>query len=526
MTHGIVHFETVLPRKGLLFITTILFLIFSPGHIDAVSLEGKLIPDRSNVDNGRIINEYAKEHKVVYIPEGIYYFSTPIEFDNNQTVTIDGKLVYNGAKGKSAVTIKGNNVVFNLYGSLSYGNTPQFIGESESNVTIGINFVNVCNSVIYINEIKSFNENIRVSGIGGGCSYNKFSFGIVRNCMVGLRIYQEDLDGKRGWANENTFYGGRFTNFSDWKYRPQSVAIKIAGPDNKKDSYNSNNSNLFLKQSFEKFETVVYARNTRFCDFLYARLEGSNTFVKFVGECRECRVSADYNDKCKLYDDSESLRIPIRVSESVFKQFAAIDLSNPDIVSNKTGAIKAHIDGCGFIDNNSTEGNLLLYGSIAKISPLVYETMPALNINSAAGKIFRLSCPSQCTIQIYYLTELDSKPIKKKTSYSPPLSLITSTVSKMTTNGRTAYKITSKDGLVYFKIPNNIGSIQIVFLDSSYEISLSCSGEIPQIEYPRVPNAGTSSLRPEYASFGQYYYDYTENSLMYWDGREWKKIKQ
>lgn len=142
-----------------------------------------------------------------------------------------------------------------------------------------------------------------------------------------MRIYQEDAKNKQGWANENTFTGGRFTNFSDWESKDESYAIKITGPGTN-DTYNSVNSLHFTKQSFEGYSTIVYANNVSSSNFLYARVEGSSLFVKFVGLCKNCRISTGYNDGCSLYDDSESKLIPINLNEISQFHLATIDLQN------------------------------------------------------------------------------------------------------------------------------------------------------------------------------------------------------
>ncbi len=256
---------------------------------------------------------------------------------------------------------------------------------------------------------------------------------------------------------------------------------------------------------------------------MYARLEDSKTFVKFVGECRQCRVSADYSDGCRLYDDSESTRIPIRVDECTFNQFASFDFSSPTIVNNKAGVIMAHNSGCGFINRQSSDGSLLTYSRLSKVSPIVYENQPALNINSAGGKLFRVSSTSSFSISVYYLTDSDSKPISNKTAI-PPRSLIKSPFSKVNSSGRTAYTVSSIDGNVYFSIPDNVGVIQISFGNSPTRISLSCTGSIPEVVFPQIIASGKSSSRPEFAYVGQYYYDTTIGSYVYWDGHEWKML--
>ena len=503
---------------GILFL---LFVDFLPLYSSSLS---ELKPNSSTYDNGVIINQMARDSKFLVIPEGTYYFSTPLVLENCRCITINGNLIYNGPKGKPAVTVKGNNVIFDLYGSLSYGNTPQFDGETDKNTTIGLSFININNSKVYINEIKFFNENIRLSGIGAGCSYNKFSFGIVRNCMVGLRIYQEDKDGKRGWANENSFYGGRFTNFSDWKFKDRSIAIKIAGAQHTKDSYNSSNSNLFLKQCFEGFNTVVIAKNIRNCDFLYARLEGSKEFVKFVGECRECRVSYDLGAGCRLYNDSESKWIPIRVDEILFNQIASYDFSNPVVVNNASGDHRAFVEGCGFLDYNTNSSKLQLFSPFSKKSPKVYEYTPAINIASAGRKVFRITGPSSMKIQIHYLTDSNSKPIKKETDYSAPLSILNSSFSVTSISGRRTFVSSLRDGCLYFSVPESIGTIQLSFCDASDKVTVSCNSLASEIEYPHMQKTGDSSSRPQFAYIGQYYYDSTLGSYITWDGHVWNVL--
>lgn len=265
-------------------------------------------------DNGPTINKVCASFSRILLPAGTYYFKTPITIPSVKSLEFRGNLVYRGKKNTTAITVTGTTAFISFKGSLSnYKNTNvSFANAGKSSNIVGIDFKNVNNSNIYVNEVNYFNENIRVSGIGEGCCYNRFSFGLIRNANVGLRVYQADAGSKRGWANENTFNGGRFTNFSDWNKNDESYAVMIAGPGTG-DKYDSANSLMFNKQSFEGYKTIAYAKNVRNSQFMYARVEGSELFVKFVGNCKDCHITTGYNDGCKHYDASESNMMPLDV---------------------------------------------------------------------------------------------------------------------------------------------------------------------------------------------------------------------
>lgn len=379
-----------------------------------------LVKNNDSYDNGPIINKVAKNFTRILLPAGRYAFSTPIVIPNVKRLEFNGDLVYRGARNTMAVTVTGTTAVINFYGMVSnYQNkNVSFANSGKSSNMVGIVFKNVNNSMIYVNEVKYFNENIRVAGIGDGCCYNKFTFGLVRNANVGIRVYQEDAGGKQGWANENLFTGGRFANFSDWDKSNESYAVKIAGPESG-DKYNTCNSLKFDKQSFEGYKTIVYARNVQSSEFVSARVEGSKTFVKFVGSCKDCRITTGYNDGCHLYDSSECRMIPTDIGSQ--SQFLV------------TGV----------------QGNTL-----------------TLATNSTKAFKVKLSSPGR--VQIVYLADKDGKQISQSSMSKSalPQSCVSPGYFYYNSSSHAFLNGTDSDEVV-FSVPENVGKIQIKVTGSS-----------------------------------------------------------
>lgn len=270
-------------------------------------------------DMGLFVNAASNVCKNIIIPEGTYFFSTPITLKNVRFYKQYGDLYYNG-KATDVVAVQfngGNSSDINILGKIYYDTQNKAINYTKAHKTsiIGVEFVNFNNSNISIGDVAYFNNNIRVSGYGAGTSYNKFSIGLSAFSNEHLRIFQKNMPFNQiGWCNENIFYGGRFSNWShfDWK-ECESVAIRIEGA-GVGDTYNSANSLLFIKPCMEGFkESAVYAKNVKGCHWLDARTEGSQLFIRFVGDCLN-------NDANSLYgtdfiDFSECTTYPLKMKE-------------------------------------------------------------------------------------------------------------------------------------------------------------------------------------------------------------------
>ena len=332
------------------------------GLSETVSLKGRvkgpfdlsvfqLSEKDESFDFGPIVNNAAQVCKNIVIPEGKYYFKTPIVLEDMRYYQQYGDLVFFGKETNVTAIqfLRGESAVINVMGKVMYDTHNNTINYTKTDRTeiIGVEFVNFNNSLIYIGDVEYFNNNIRVSGYGAGNSYNKYFFGISVFANEHLRIFQKDYPAKQiGWCNENTFFGGRFCNWShfDWD-NCESVAISIMGEEIG-DSYNGSNSLLFIKPCMESFKNyAVYAKNVDGCHWQDARTEHCGKFVFFEGVCRNNRISSSYGTSAIDYSHCNTYPL---VLDDMFPVFT--------------------------MDNNNKEGELILEmeTSIAKSFKVVF----------------------------------------------------------------------------------------------------------------------------------------------------------
>lgn len=260
----------------------------------------QLVENDRSFDIGVVLNAAANVCKSIIVPDGTYYFSSPIVLNDIRYYRQLGDLYYNG-KSKDVVAIQlngGSSTVVDFIGKVYYDIQNKVINYTKARRTniIGIEIVNYHNSDVRIEDVAYFNNNIRVSGYGAGTSYNKFTVGLSAFSNEHLRIFQKNKPTSQiGWCNENIFIGGRFSNWSNFDWNNcESVAIRIEGA-SEGDTYNTANSLLFIKPCMEGFRgPAIYAKNVVGCHWLDARTEDSQTFIKFVGNCH-------YNQANSLY---------------------------------------------------------------------------------------------------------------------------------------------------------------------------------------------------------------------------------
>lgn len=273
--------------------------------------------DDKDFDIGAILNHVNAVCKSIVVPEGKFYIQTPVQLTDIRRYQQYGDLIYNGkSKDVTAVQfLNASSAVINIDGKIAYDIATDIIDYTKASRTniIGVEFININNSSVFVNDVEYFNNNIRISAYGAGNCYNKYSFNLSVFSNEHVRIFQKNQPSNQiGWCNENIFLGGRFCNWShfDWK-KCESVAIRVEGPE-EGDSYNGANSLLFIKPCMEGFEDcAVYAKNVTGCHWQDARTEGSKKFVKFVGDCRNNLINSMYGTE--RIDYSECFTYPLRL---------------------------------------------------------------------------------------------------------------------------------------------------------------------------------------------------------------------
>ena len=209
----------------------------------------------------------------VYFPRGTYELSRPI------TSSLDNMTFY----ADSAV-LECNHPYSGIVvsGSLSGDNPDAFTVEGNLHVTRprakhpvgtadgskGIELINVDSSKLRGISVSYFNYGLWLEGKGASTSYNVFEPIEMKDNLFQCKFaVSKSDDGSRGWVNQNTFIGGRWSYSSYYRAAnnpPHSadegafidMSLDLTPPTGSDDSY-QNNGNNFMRLSMECSSTIA-----------------------------------------------------------------------------------------------------------------------------------------------------------------------------------------------------------------------------------------------------------------------------
>lgn len=206
-----------------------------------------------NVDVGTIINQIQDVARHIVIPAGEFYQTKEaIRVEGSKYIEWIGSIISVCDKTEfDSFTISSGVMTLDMKGSLICKSTAIEYSEPDQTSINGLVLENIYNSSIHIGTVHGFNVGVKVFGFGAGCSYNTFNIQAIRECNTGILITQRDRNGKRGWANENTFIGGRFGVSSSWDIKSRETHAVVAKSIYSDDSYNKVNSLYFLRPCAE-----------------------------------------------------------------------------------------------------------------------------------------------------------------------------------------------------------------------------------------------------------------------------------
>lgn len=477
-------------------------------------------------DNGSVINRVASISGDLYLPEGKYYFSTPIVIGKSRNVKFEGSLYYLGGTKTTALTINGgysnlisiNKVANDENSKVSYENA------GEDTYMIGVDIQDCNNCTIYVKDVSSFNENLRIGGIGTlGCSYNLIRFDRLYNGNVGLRVFQDN----GGWTNENIFLGGRVAVSSTWhSSNIEAVAIKIAGPQTASDTYDKVNALLFIKVSTEFFRYpghAVYARNLHSSTFTEGRDENSKVYIKWVANCNRNQVDLGYL-RNPTFDYSEATSYPFRWDKNELRKYFITDIRWEDIVDLYNNSQAEATGICAknykfnFVRNLSglTDLNIQTYCGDAWETGFRF-TLPAVRLDTSSAKTFYIiSYGASIRWQVAYIKNKEGVILTQQDQrdYDAPLSFL--------------YRY----GYSTRGFRNGIEEPGGCFLvpDDIYEIEISFEGKFDKVEiYSKelytppilVKPLEAGDTTPTYGFIGQTFFNTTLKKPLWCSGQKW-----
>ena len=142
--------------------------------------------------------------------------------------------------------------------------------------TVGVKLTNLYSNKVIFGRVANFETNVHVYAEETGNAYNDYFIGHLNNGKVNLLLSA----GKNGWANENNFFGGRYSHESAEGTNVAGTRhIKIATAEH------SINNNVFYKPSIEADIAEYHVENGGcYNTFLSARWEATTPKILYVSD--------------------------------------------------------------------------------------------------------------------------------------------------------------------------------------------------------------------------------------------------
>lgn len=467
-----------------------------------------------NGDIGDKINKANVNFDYLYVPAGEYVFSTPVKI-RVKGLRCEGYLKYNGNyinnQGIFIITCSGANV--HVVGLEPYNRSKINYLDTRKTNAVGLELRGCNNSEFHIDRMQYFNENIRISDLDGtGCSYNKFFLGVIASGNFNIRLYQQDNEkGKISWTNENHFFGGRLTHWTENAEWGEYYNIGVGGPAIDKPSYKNRtakdhedtcNGLTFIGTSIETNRISLLLRNVTDSQFIGMRQESSPGFAKIIGAFERIYYIPKFTEAANILN-------------SDFTEATSVSFVNYNDIYN----IKSTIE----IDRNITIDNKLVQytgyvcdkQSLKDISPS-YMTQVGALLKTGGKDICAAVFVNKATR--IYIRFLDSKGNNITENYMSAfigyqLAYYPSYKAFLSTTDVLGHQI---------HLPCSDGKNTSVFIgcDAGKSVDLLFYAN-NTIETPSIIIKGPSSEKPVGLPANVQYFDTEKNKPLWWNGTHW-----
>lgn len=199
---------------------------------------------------------------------------------------------------------------------------------------IGVQIVNVYESVLDIRRVQRFHTNLLLRGTGSkGCVYNEIHLGRLVDGKNALRLTCDD----GGWCNENTFYGGRIDFNSSLPDTTGCIGILC-----EHNPVNTVNNNRFFATSIEARAwgglTAAQIEGS-FNALLFPRLENIGAVV-FGANASHCVLMFGYGVNIAFEDYGHYNKC---FTNGLLKWSAALAAGQPVLQVTSESSNKAHL---------------------------------------------------------------------------------------------------------------------------------------------------------------------------------------
>ena len=201
----------------------------------------------------------------LYMPPKQYLIKTGLTVDGIHIEATGAELLVHNDVTAAALTI-GTSSSSTNYKTLNLPNVKrQNRLWSKSTPTIGsdrgVVFVAADGCTVHVGEIQDFSYGLVLEGDGQGVAYNTFTPTALVDNAINLYLHAVNS----GWANQNTFIGGRFIHNTEGEGSPVTGTRQLVLGS---DANRSQSDNLFLGCSLEgtifEFQLEVWSQRNQF----------------------------------------------------------------------------------------------------------------------------------------------------------------------------------------------------------------------------------------------------------------------
>ena len=235
------------------------------------------------------------QNPTLYFPRGIGIETTStVTIPAGINVIMDSPLIYAGVANEPCLVI-GETGVSNRV-ELKIRVTKKVQSDWSNEDCIGVKIFNADTSKIDIKYATKFTIGVQFIGSGKGFAYNETRLGFLYDNKISLDCTNE----LNGWCNENSYYGGRFSNLTTTNTGLSRYGVRITSKDG---LYTNNNNNVFYKPSFElKVPTSgeaipILIEHGNLNEFKSIRNEGnSSPTVRITNNSTANEITSGYGD--------------------------------------------------------------------------------------------------------------------------------------------------------------------------------------------------------------------------------------
>lgn len=468
-----------------------------------------------NGDLGERINKANENFQNLYVPAGDYVFNTPVNVQV-KSLRCEGNLKYAGnyINNQGVFIVTGWGAYVHIAGLEPYDRAKIDYSDKRKTNAVGLEIRSCNNSEIHLDKIYYFNENLRISDLNGmGCCYNKFFLGVIASGNYNIRLYQQDTnDGKISWVNENHFFGGRLTHWTDSRTWGEYYNVGVGGPAIDKPSFRNSGVNdhedtcnglTFVGTSIETDRISLLFRNVTDSQFIGMRQESSPGFAKIIGSFERIYYVPKFTDIHSILnsDFSEATTLSFTNYRDIYRLERSIVIDNSVTVDNKLVPYSGYVCNTTSLKEISNKyltqvGVLLPVGNKKDVCASIF-------LNKDARVYIRLLDSNNNNITDKYT----STKIGYQLEYYPNHKAFVSTADVV------GHQI---------HIPSPKGRIAKVFVgcEAGQGIITTVYSDVV-VDTPSILTKGPSSMRPMGLPANVTYFDTDLRMPIWWDGKRW-----